>query len=335
MDEYSLEVTEKCLSEVKTLLNSTQTVLANSLFDDDIFKATCRSVRDRNEARIFHSITPYIVPSAESLAIKGADGLKCLIENINEPWILSIPVTGPRPQPDYCVGFRRTAFTEEQLERLDPLIGTGFETSFFIATLLLYFPFLTCEVKRSGADLDVADRQNAHSMTIAVRGIVELFRAVNREKELNREILAFSVAHNHEVVKIYGHYAVIGESKTTFYRHAIKKFFFVTEEGLDKWTAYKFTKNIYDIWMPKHLKRICSAIEQLPADLDFGVLQEPTLQFDEAAGLSQEMDSLLSNEQQDNQPGPSDRLANTPDTSMSRAAGSGTAKRVRKNPTRE
>ncbi|PQE24641.1 reverse transcriptase protein [Rutstroemia sp. NJR-2017a WRK4] len=55
----------------------------------------------------------------------------------------------------------------------------------------MYFPFLTCEVKCSAGALDVADRQNAHTMTLAVRGIVELFRLVKREKDLHREILAF------------------------------------------------------------------------------------------------------------------------------------------------
>lgn len=56
----------------------------------------------------------------------------------------------------------------------------------------MYFPFLTCEVKCGAAALDIADRQNAHSMILAVRGVVELFRLVKREKEPHREILAFS-----------------------------------------------------------------------------------------------------------------------------------------------
>jgi hypothetical protein len=34
-------------------------------------------------------------------------------------------------------------------------------------------------------------------MTLVVRGVVELFRLVKREKELRREILAFSVSHDH------------------------------------------------------------------------------------------------------------------------------------------
>ena len=94
----------------------------------------------------------------------GATKLKCLIENVNEGWAGSISVEGPRPQPDYSVGFRRSAFSEDQLHRLDPLIGSVFDTSLFVATFRMYFPFLTCEVKSGTAALDVADRQNAHSM---------------------------------------------------------------------------------------------------------------------------------------------------------------------------
>jgi hypothetical protein len=124
-------------------------------------------------------------------------------------------------------------------------------------------------------------------MTVAVRGVVELYRAVKREKELHREIPAFSISHG-------GHYAVINDNKTTFYRHPIHKFDFTALDGKDKWTAYKFTKNVYDIWIPTHLKRICSVIDQLPCDLNFEVSQGSELQFAEASGLSQELGGLLS-----------------------------------------
>jgi hypothetical protein len=170
-----------------------------------------------------------------------------LIEAVNESWTGSIAVEGPKPQPDYSVGFRRSAFTDDQLKKVDPLIGSVYETSFFVATYQMYFPFLTCEVKCGAAALDIADRQNAHSMTVAVRGIVELFKAVKREKELDREILAFSISHDHRSVRIYGHYPVIEREKTTFYRHPIHTFDFTALDGKEKWTAYKFTKNIYDV----------------------------------------------------------------------------------------
>jgi len=273
MKESKLGVTKASLTRCKTLLDSEQTVPKDSLFGDDLFRATCDKVQDRNEARVIRSITPYIVPSAEDLETLGATHLEHLIEGVNECWTGNIAVEGPLPKPDYSVGFRRSAFTDEQLKKLDPLIGSVFENSFFVATYQMYFPFLTCEVKCGAAALDVADRQNAHSMTIAVRAVVELYKAVKREKELHREILAFSISHDHSSVRIYGHYAIIEDDKTTFWRHPIHKFDFTALDGKDKWTAYKFTKNIYDIWMPIHHKRICSAIDDLPPDIDFSLSQ--------------------------------------------------------------
>jgi len=70
---------------------------------------------------------------------------------------------------------------------------------------------------------------------------------VKREKELHREILAFLISHDYRSVRFYGHYAIIEEDKTTFYRYPIYIFDFTALDGKDKWTAYKFTKNVYDI----------------------------------------------------------------------------------------
>lgn len=294
MDTSDSNVTDTSLTWCEKLLNSEQTVPKDSLFRDDVFRTTCRKVQDRNEARVIRSITQYIVPSVEDLETLGATHLRCLIENVNEGWTESIPVEGPRPQPDYSVGFRRSAFTDEQLNRLNPLIGSVYDTSFFVATYQMYFPFFTCEVKCGTAALDIADRQNAHSMTIAVRGVVELYKAVKRDKELHREILAFSISHDHRAVRIYGHYPVIDGNKTTFYRHPIHEFSFAALDGKEKWRAYKFTKDVYDIWMPIHHKRICSVIDQLPPNVDFKVAQGPELQFPEAAGLSEELGGLHS-----------------------------------------
>ena len=157
-------------------------------------------------------------------------------------------------------------------------------------------------MKCGAAALDIADRQNAHSMTLAVRGIVELFRAVKREDEVNRKILAFSVSHDHRSVRIYGHYPVITGKDIKYYRHPIRTFDFTELDGEEKWTAYRFTKNVYDTWMPKHFENICSAINQLPSHLDFDV---PPLS--EATGLSQDFSHSSIAEQQ----------AVTPDTSFS------------------
>ncbi|CCC14265.1 hypothetical protein SMACR_08776 [Sordaria macrospora] len=274
----------------RSLLEKTQPVPGDTLFGDDVFETTCEKIHKKNEARIIQDISRLIVPSAESLATFGAKHLDILTESVNEGWNNSIPLTSTRPQPDYSVGFRRDAFTEDQLAKLSPFIGdfiTG-DQSFFMATYYMYFPFLTCEVKCGAAALDIADRQNAHSMTLAVRGIVELFRAVKREDEVNRKILAFSVSHDHQSVRIYGHYPVITGKDTKYYRHPIRNFAFTELDGKEKWTAYRFTKNVYDIWMPKHFENICSAINQLPSELNFDV---PPLS--EATGLSQDLGNLM------------------------------------------
>jgi hypothetical protein len=71
-------------------------------------------------------------------------------------------------------------------------------------------------------------------MTLAVRGIVRLFKLIKREKELYRKILAFFISHDHRIVRIYGHYLIINRDKTTFYRHLIKTFDFTSEGGKDK-----------------------------------------------------------------------------------------------------
>uniref|UniRef100_A0A0B7KJN8 DUF7924 domain-containing protein n=1 Tax=Bionectria ochroleuca TaxID=29856 RepID=A0A0B7KJN8_BIOOC len=315
MDKSDLGITEISKKTYFTLLSAEQATPNESVFRDDLFEQTCRSVEDRNEARVLRDITPLVVPSAEILAIYGSTSLKCLIESVNEGWNNSIPLTGTRPQPDYSVGFRREAFTDDQLAKLSPFLGDFIagDRSFFMGTYYMYFPFLTCEVKCGAAALDVADRQNAHSMTLAVRAVAELFRAVKREGEVHRRILGFSLSHDHRSVRIYGHYPVIDGKNTKYYRHPLRTFDFTELDGKEKWTAYRFTKNVYDTWMPAHFKSICSAIDQLPSNLDFDVPSLPE------TGLSQSLASHhLSQSDADTEPLPVEKDIQLSDSGQER-----------------
>ncbi|KAK1827513.1 hypothetical protein QBC39DRAFT_393688 [Podospora conica] len=212
----------------RSLLEKMPPVPSDTLFHDNVFATTCRKIRNKNEARVVQDITH----------------LDILTESVNEGWNNSISLDNPRPQPNYSVGFKRDAFTKDQLDKLSPFVGTYLrgDQSLFIATLAyyMYFPFLTCEVKSGAAAFDLADRQNAHSMTFAVRGIVELFRYVK--------------------LRIYGHYPVVGEKDPKYYRHPIRQFCFTELNGREKWTAYRFTK-----------ANICSTINQVPPDVNFDV----------------------------------------------------------------
>ena len=286
MDKDEVGIIQESKELCRKLLETDQEIPEDSLFRDDLFEDTCREIQDRNEAKVIQDIARLIVPSVRHLAIRGAKQLKILTESVNEGWINAIPVTKTRPQPDYAIGFDRSAFTTEHLNKLEPFFGDFTKTSYFKATYYMYLPFFTCEVKCGAAALDIADRQNAHSMTLAVRGVVEMFKLVGREKEIDREILAFSISHDDQMVRIYGHYPVINGDKTAIYRWPIRNFSFTGLEGKDKWTAQKFTRNMYSIWVPGHLTRLCSVMDEVPPDIDFGV---PPLS--EATGLSQVLDS--------------------------------------------
>lgn len=288
MDKSPVGIADASKNLCNALLEEAQEPPQNSLFRDDIFEATCRKFQDRNETRVIRDISQLIVPSAEVLATYGATELECLIESTNEGWNNSVPLTKTRPQPDYSVGFRREAFSDDQLAKLAPFIGNwlGGDQSFFMATYYMFFPFLAGEVKCGAAALDVADRQNAHSMAMAARAVFELFRLVGREAEVDRQILSFSVSHDHRAVRIYGYYPVIEGNAVKYYRHPIREFSFTELDGKEKWTAYRFTKNVYDLWMPSHFARIRAAIDQIPPDIDFTVDPLPE------TGLSQGMESL-------------------------------------------
>ena len=256
-------ISDTCMELCATLLNADYEIPKHSLFKDDLFWMALERVRSKNEWRVVRDIMPWIVPSAELLYIYGVSNLEHLIEEINVEWTKCMCLAGPRPKPDFAVGLMSSAFTDNEVEKLKFYAAPGKATLF---TGKLYFPFLVCEVKCGENGLNIADRQNAHSASMAVNAIVQLYRAlaVSRAGELHRKILVFSVSHDHTMVKIYGHYPLIEGDKTTFYRHLIHSFDFTALGGKDKWTAYKFTRKVYDTFFPTHLKRIQSAIAQLP-----------------------------------------------------------------------
>lgn len=316
MSEYELGITDTSERLCQMLLEKKQPAPKDTIFrDDNAFRTTCNKLQGKNEARIFKDLTPLIIPFAENLATLGANHLDIVVESVNEGWNNCVPVTKPRPQPDYALGFGRSAFSDDQLNKLQPFIGDPSDLSFFMATYYMHFPFLTCEVKCGTTGLDIADRQNAHSMTVAMKGVVELFRGVGREQELHRQILGFSYSHDHESVRIWGHYPVINEDKTTFRRHPIRKYDFTERKGLEKWTAYTFTKNVYDIWVTPHIKWICSAIDDLPPEQVFKVSCGSEPHVAETSGFSQQLENQILAEASSSKSSHVDLQQVTPDTS--------------------
>lgn len=213
-------------------------------------------INGRNEAKVIQDIGWLPVPSAEARAACDPE-LRCLIESVNEGWNNSIPLTGTRPQPDYSVGFKREAFSDDQLHKLSPFIGEFLfgDQSFFMATYHMYFPFLACEVECGAAGLDIADLKKCAQHDACSESCRRAFPArQTREGDPSGDPRLLLLARSSFCPNLQSLRRDDG-AKTTFYRHPIRGFSFWELKGKEKWTAHKSTTNIYHVWMPTHFQK--------------------------------------------------------------------------------
>ncbi|KAK8152333.1 hypothetical protein BC567DRAFT_267901 [Phyllosticta citribraziliensis] len=215
------------------------------------------------------NIGPKVAPRAETLFANGDDSLKYLTETIDETWSMcaSIHKTYP-PKPYYAAGFHREyAFTRSQrliLIELNRDLGVDKYHSLFWLAEDMYLPFLTVEPKSHS--FAHAENFNIANTLVAMRGVVELFRAANRAPEIHREILAFSAVYTVDRIHMYVHFADVPDLYNSdgqclrFYRHQVFTSHYMTQ-GWE--VSYRFFKNIYKVFAPMHHARICSAIDSL------------------------------------------------------------------------
>jgi hypothetical protein len=280
--ESGLVEEDKSLCE--KLLSASQPPPVHSLFDER-FDKFHSLIRGRSEARVYLDLHPLLVPSVENLYISGQEEFGPLIEGHNDLWVKSIPFYGPRPQPDHTYGFKWSNFTETQRQKLN--IEPS-EKSYYTAREDIYFPFLVSEVKCGKQGLDLADRPNANSMTIALRGIVDLYRKADRAAEVHRRVLGFSISHDDRTARIYAHYPEIDGESTTYFRDTIREFPFGAGKGQDRWQCYQFTLNVCQTFAPALLKRLMAMADKLPDPI------EPALEqarFDDFSIQSSQDDS--------------------------------------------
>ncbi|KAG8528404.1 uncharacterized protein KY384_007322 [Bacidia gigantensis] len=168
-DNHELGISDSSERLCTRLLETTHMPPSDTIFEDDLFKEACQRLSGKNEARVTQDIARLLVSSAETLALRGMKQFNVLVESIR---------------------------------KLQPGIAEVMHFSYFVGIYYMQFPFLTNEVKCGASGLAIADRQNAHSMTLAVRGIVELFKLARKE----RELLTFSISHDDDGIRIHGYY---------------------------------------------------------------------------------------------------------------------------------
>lgn len=256
---------------------------SGTAFEDDARDYVLNCLSDANETGVTRMISQLIVPSPVLEIHRGRlRSTPMLIESMNQPWSWSTsldedPSTRrnagakesmsslPTPRPDYAVGFASHAFTCKQIRKLKPLLGGPNETSICKGIEDMLFPFLACEVKSvksTTGSLLIAERQNAHTLTRCLRGVVELFKSLGCENELHRRILGFSFCHDQEQVQVFAHFPVVETAEpTSYYRVRIGKW---SISDKHRWRSYKFSMAIYHDWVPTFFALLCSAIDRLP-----------------------------------------------------------------------
>ncbi|KAJ5340367.1 hypothetical protein N7541_009491 [Penicillium brevicompactum] len=230
-----------------------------TLFEDEYNTDFHHALQNRSEARLLVDLHPLIMPSAENQYIRGNQSLKDVIDGYNDPWLKTEPIYGPKPQPDHARGLRWSAFSESQRRKLGIKPD---EKSPYTVREDMYFPYLTAEIKCGNQALELADRQNMHSMCIALRAVVSLCQAAGCTEEVHRRILGFSISHELEGFRIYGYYPEIHDGKVSFYRWPVAQPNVWVKET--RWTCYQFVENLDREFLPIHTDRLMRILEEVP-----------------------------------------------------------------------
>ena len=218
-------------------------------------------LQEKSELRVCIDLHPRLVPSSEILALQHPDKFDELVEGHNDRWMDATVFYQKLPQPDRTKAYRPSAFTDVERRKLGLNPGCA---SWFTTREGMLFPYFTCEVKCGKEALDIADRANLNSMTIALRIVVELHRRAGMLMTIHRKILGFSLSHDHGFVRIYAHYPHVDGDNMTYWRRIIREFSYADKDAQERATAYTFVWNVDTKFAPVHLKRLKQAISQLP-----------------------------------------------------------------------
>ncbi|KAJ5752798.1 hypothetical protein N7520_009715 [Penicillium odoratum] len=229
-----------------------------TMLEDEYITDFHIALQNRSEARLLVDLHPLIMPCAENQYIQGNKSLKDVIDGYNDPWLKTEPIYGPKPQPDHARGLRWSAFSETQRRKLGIKPD---EKSPYTVREDMYFPYLTAEIKCGNQALELADRQNMHSMCIALRAVVSLCQAAGCTEEVHRRILGFSISHELEGFRIYGYYPEIDDGKVSFYRWPVAQPNVWVKEN--RWTCYQFVENLDREFLPIHTHRLMRILEKI------------------------------------------------------------------------
>jgi hypothetical protein len=250
-----------------------------SIFDDKEFLYICNLHRNDGDgdAAVKAMIGCLIVPLACMEIVRGRVPFKGLIDGMMMCWegegededgeqgsiarLDDGQFRLPLPKPDHSVGFPPNAFTQVQLDKLQPFLEDRRDGSSY---------FKGVKANCDEQVLQGVEQKNMQSMGRALTGVVELFKLAKRETELHRRSLGFSVSYNSSMACVHAYYPIVtkktstAEVKVSYHRREIRRVMWATGNDKDRWTIYHFILTLYRDWVPKHHELLCSAINALP-----------------------------------------------------------------------
>lgn len=208
------------------------------------------TLRGRSKTHVLVKLHFLLMQSVSVFYFRDKSNIQRVIDGLDDPWEYVEAILGPEPRPDHSHGLHYWAFDDEERRKLDTRSPGTFS---YAVRPNEYFPYLTCEIKTDGEDLEIADRQNMHSMSIVLRSLVQLAEAAGNVERINRRVLGYSISHNIDDVRIYGYYPEVTEDgKWRCFRCPVAQFpIFRTEET--RWKCYHFVVALDSEFLPRHI----------------------------------------------------------------------------------
>jgi hypothetical protein len=110
---------------------------------------------------------------------------------------------------------------------------------------------------------DIADRQNAHNMGIAIRSILAIFKLAGKHTQLHQRLLTYSISHDDEWVRMDGWYPIFDGDRMTIHCHHLYRKKIFDQSGENTCRAFSFSLKICEYAL-ELLHEINTIIDELP-----------------------------------------------------------------------
>ena len=180
-----------------------------------------------------------------------------------DPVPLEIPQPLPKPKPDSVFGYSKAAFTSNQQMAID-LLGKNPRTSYAMPAEGLIFSFLQFEFKAHamGGLLFVAENQAASAGAIAMNGLLELYKRILAEEDIDMHMPQyFSVTMSQRVATLNVHWLSRSADGPISFHIALLQGYLLTDSNSIR-AVDQAVKNILDYGVRTRLPRIRAALDR-------------------------------------------------------------------------